>query len=142
MWLKTVWTLAFSFAYGQHTHTAHCIVHWAMCFVQYIWKCIPFMQRHCIGTYILIYFARLTIIFPHKSLCQKVNVCYFNFNNLHTCCWDIRTPLLMAKLLLSLLLLMLIRCIVGCGTFVNHSHWPMEMAVTLPHSDTGLSNRT
>lgn len=30
------------------------------------------------------YFVRLTIIFAHKSLCQNVNVCYFNFNNAHT----------------------------------------------------------
>lgn len=29
-------------------------------------------------------FVRLTIIFAHKSLCQNVNVCYFNFNNAHT----------------------------------------------------------
>lgn len=62
-----------------------------------------------------LYIYTLNYISPHKSLCQNVNVCHFNFNNAHTYCRDISTPLPCCRCFL------VVNCY--CCYFVSHGYY-------------------
>lgn len=91
------------------------------------------IERHCIAFTTLIY-LHLTIIFPHKSLCQNANVCYFNFNNIHTYCRDISTLLRLAADII------IVAAIVVARSFCAPFSLANGMAATLTHSKTECNN--